>query len=323
MDLNEQYKQLVRQYVEKMKELRKAERKREDDSIVLFIDRERNEIHNQLRKLAPSIGKSAGDIYLDILFHEKSLQEYQLPEFSITRAGDVFIDVGDHNLFLLDGDNKEELIKGRRKKELLSKAFIPFGSYEWWHLSEEYGFPKREIWELENRRRLKKLVELSDGHVQNVELFSGRSFHTGTSIYGALFDSEDIHKILAIISEYKQEISIDHHFYNKEVVQKDVLELAKKDIEDVLSKYPADDEDRPMLIERLWKDVYQTDHLFMKEMEEQIRTLFEEAKEKGAYLDHLDEVNAEVQKVQDFEVSIEDRYSKDIDRIQGVGRGRK
>lgn len=249
MDLIDEYKSLIIQYRRKMQELRKAERKHEDFSILHFIDKERNEIHNKLRELAPKLDKSASDITVDILESDKDLSEYQIPEFKIVRTTNTF----DRISWICVNENGKHGPWNREVENTIKSAtvFIPFGQQEFYHLFDAMGSPMREADELERRRRLEKLVKILPVESFNVDIYSSETYHRGTLLYGLAFHPHDIDRVLAIMREHKAEISIDHSYFNAEQIEEDVISMAEEDVAYIKIEGPGEQETIPGLLKNL------------------------------------------------------------------------
>jgi len=166
MDSQKEYDDLISQYQSKMQELRVAEKRRRDQNVILFLDKERNAIHNKLRKLGLSIGKSSQDIMLDILASEGDLSEYQLPEFKVLRTAYAMdkidlIFVVDENGNEKDTVSSQALLYRDLPKHL--ESFIPFGEQENWHLFDCEGYTFHFPDEEERKNRMNRLIDMAGG----------------------------------------------------------------------------------------------------------------------------------------------------------------
>lgn len=251
MDYIDEYNGLIIQYRRKMQELRKAERKHEDFSIILFIDKERNAIHNQLRDLAPKLGKTSSDITIDILESDKDLSEYQIPEFKIVRTKNTFERI---QWVCVNEGGKQGSWNKEMQDKILTTVFIPFGQQEFYHLFDEMGYPLRQAEELEYRRRLEKLIKILPVESFSVDIYSDKTFHQGTLLYGLAFHSEDFDRVLAIMREQRAEISIDKSYFKSEQLEEDALSMAIEDVEYIKKHGPGAQETLPWLLKKLERE---------------------------------------------------------------------
>lgn len=281
----DEYQDLVGQYRERLSELRKAEKNGESNDLILFMDKERNEIHNKLRSIAPQIGKTSQDITLDILKSDDNLTEYGLPEFKTMRTSEAFQDPAT----LVRVDNKA-WPKSQDNKEF--EVFIPFGEQEAWRLFDSEDFIFRQPDETERRRRIQKLQDMSHGDVHLVEIRSDRTFHQATILYGAGFSVEKLNKILSLMHEHHAEISIDRKNFNGDQIREDFVATATKDLEYILQRKLDETETRLYLVNRL-NDAWLADFKLDNKTEQKLRGLVMDAQERAEIADKRDEIAKE------------------------------
>ncbi|PIR76807.1 MAG: hypothetical protein COU32_00140 [Candidatus Magasanikbacteria bacterium CG10_big_fil_rev_8_21_14_0_10_42_10] len=313
MDSQEEYDDLISQYQIKLQELRVAERRRRDQSIILFLDKERNAIHNKLRKLGLSIGKSSQDIMLDILASEGDLSEYQLPEFKVLRTARAMnkIDL----IFVMDdkGGPKETITYQALSHYELPKhleSFIPFGEQENWHLFDNQGYTFHSPDEEERKTRMHRLIDMSSGSLQEVEIISYDSFHNATTLFGVACSADDLEKIFSIIREHRTEISISRDFFDNEKIKEDFLRILEKDLNYILERDLDEHETYGYLVKRLKEYVIHNVPMDAK-MAEKVNDLFESYIEKAVYIDRKKEVDIETSAEMDLIDETERKYPKE------------
>src|SRR3989344_1182361 len=91
---------------------------------ILETDEDRHQNHLRLIETAKKLGKSKEDVLVDIIRWENSLQEYDLPEFSILKSSDIVDMQGFHSRIQFNIDND----KG--KPALPTPLDKVFGDYE-------------------------------------------------------------------------------------------------------------------------------------------------------------------------------------------------
>jgi hypothetical protein len=283
-----------------------------------FLDKERNKIHNELRNLARLLGKGTHEITLDILEHEGNLLEYNLPEFQVINTNASFDEI--NHVEILNESNELKRIspkyKNFRGNELPEdiSVFIPFGQQEFWHLSDNFGFPVRQRNELELRRRINKIIKLAkdkgEENVKMIEIFNSETFHRGTLLYGIAFAPKSLGILLDVISDNRSEVSISGEYINKEQISKDAVKIIKEDIDKLLSEEPGEYESYEYLVERYKEMVLGSNSMNISEKESsEIEEVFKEAKEKAIYLDQKKELNRELRKGDELADEYEDEMN--------------
>lgn len=289
--LREEYEGLIAQYRRKLFELRKAEKKGEASSILLFIDKERDDIHKKLRKIASEIGLSSQDITLDILVSEKDLSEHGLPEFKTVRT-DMAMDV--ITRIMVDGDKKISSPRSEKIPKNIA-AFIPFGQQEAWHLFDYEEYISRQPDELERRRRVDRVVKLSEGYAHAVEIVSNHSYHNATILFGVGFPAEKLEKTLGLLYENRAEVSIDKEFFDKEQINRDFLSMIKEDLDFIIDRKPDDSETRTYLVDRLGYRLIECSRLDLDSKTlDALKRLLEGARERAEIADERERIGNEV-----------------------------
>src|SRR3989344_3035228 len=99
-----EYGQQMETYQRITKRVRSLERRYPPDSRdkaisfdILETDKDRHQNHLRLIETAKKLGKSKEDVLVDIIRWENSLQEYDLPEFSILKSSDIVDMQGFHS----------------------------------------------------------------------------------------------------------------------------------------------------------------------------------------------------------------------------------
>lgn len=296
MSLDElEYQQLLEKYKDLFDEVRKAEKERQDAGYRNAIDQERNEVHNELKKLGERIGKNPQDILLDLLEYEDNLKEFGLPECKVGKTREILTKI----TYIKVG---EAYIQAKEiTKEI--EAFIPFGSQEHWHLFDVDDYAQRAPDEREKRRRMEKIVEKMEGKVRVIEIHSRSSFHNGVTLFGVACRSEDMEEVFAFMRTHREEVSPAQEFMGKRQIEQDTEEMLREDIEFILTKELDPQETRPYLVERLRdaiKRVY-----FPEETRKKMEEIFREAQHEAK----------RIQEREDSELAGE-RAVEEIDRAE-------
>lgn len=283
IDEIETYNRLIGDYRRKLREVRDAEKGGENRSWIEFLDKERDDIHNELRRLGVEIGKSSQDITLDILQSEKDLAQYKLPEFKILRTSKAMDKITWVSVIDGEGGSRQIFTSADEYPEKIS-AFIPFGEQESWHLFDSENYSSRQPDEKERRRRIAKVISLMKGRVRAVEIYSGETFHRGTTLFGVACSSNDVEPLLTVMRNHRSEISIDKKFFDAQRIDEDVRDMAKEDLENILQREPDEYESRSYLIERLGKHL--VDNMGLAgNVREDIRRLVADAKERAVCME--------------------------------------
>jgi hypothetical protein len=315
----QEYSLKIEDYKRKLQEVRRAEKVMEDPGFIKFLDKERDDIHQELRELAPLIGKGPQDIIVDILVSDRDLSTYNLPEFKIMRTAHALdkistIKVFDTEVSRQDLSDIEEL-----PQEI--NTFIPFGEQDAWHLFDQEGYISRQPTELERRRRAARAVQLSAGKAKMVEVSSWKTFHNAVTLYGIACSAEDFEAVLSSMRNNRQEVSIDKRFFDQKQVRKDWEQILREDFEYILNRIPDQHESRTYLVRRL------SDHLksqgLAPELSEIINIYTEQALQRAEKIEH-EEV---METVGENEVKNIDRaetlYQREMERPTKEAMGRR
>ena len=297
MDLQKEYDDLISQYQTKMRELRVAEKRRRDRSVILFLDRERDVIHNKLRKLGLQIGKDSQDIMLDILASDNDLSEYQLPEFRALRTNKAMEKI-DFVFLLDDSGNIQKRFRGN---DLYYKhifpadlgVFIPFGEQENWHLFDCEGYTFHFPDEEERKNRMNRLIAMAGGALQSIEIISYTSFHNATTLFGVACSVENLERVFAVMREHRLEVSISKDFFDKEKINENFFKMLEKDLNYILERELDNYETHKNLVIRLkeyivWKIPMDS------ELAKKVNDFFEDYVEKAKYVDTKERVDKEI-----------------------------
>jgi len=290
--LEQTYYSLIDHYRSVWNEARKADRNRESGLVMNYLDRERDQIHDKIRQLAPQIGKTEADIALDILESERELSKYQLPEFKVLRTNRVLEKKAEISYKDLNG-NKIYIFQKETPKEIA--AFIPFGQQEFWHLFDEEGYTLRQPDEKERRRRIARLVELMKGQVFAVEIFSSETFHRATTLFGVACSPDLLEKLFTVMREHRQEISIERRFFNADIVRDDFKEMLQEDINYIMSRKPSQQETKVYLIDRL-ADFIKNDSKLPADILAEAQTTLLEARRCAVRQEHEEKMENEGEK---------------------------
>lgn len=324
MSYIDEYNSLISQYREKTSEVRRAERKEEDRTVIFFLDKERDEIHNKLRELGKLIGKTSQDILLDILVSEKKLEEYHLPEFKVLRTINA-MDAFDY--IAVSKNNGEEVIY--QKKDSLPKDFeffIPFGEQEAYHLFDWEQFLFSPVDTAERKRRRDILIQYTDRKMVPIEIYSSHSYHNGTQLYGLAFSSEDFDQIVRIMKEHQSEISIDRSYFSEAELRDDFREYIEGVVEYILERPLDECETRAYLVETLQRSL---PYALGGDVEyfETVREFLENSYEKAIDLDEKERIQKEISEERREEDRTEYRFPGQVELpskepFRGINRKR-
>lgn len=195
---------------------------------IIELDKERHETHLQLLEMGSKLGKDKGDVLVDIIRQQRTLEEYGLPEFSMLTEEDI-VETGDwHNPYYFNVDEEARLPsegdqiqwardEGKsafsKDKFMLVFAIVPI---------EHYGEDELEPDDYAVRlKRAEALAKQMGGKIFE-ERDSG--YHEGSAkILGIIFPKKDLEKIAETIRNNPEKLRLGEEFYsNKE------LSLVKK-----------------------------------------------------------------------------------------------
>jgi hypothetical protein len=255
----ELYIGLLGKYHEKFSELKKLEAKKkriqgapdeELDKLILFVDRERDDIHKELRESGTRLGKNEMDIMTDILRQEGSLAEYGLPEFFFLDSEDMLspafnIDLG--NRWHGEPGSLRAQKLGAEKNGGLggnyeldpSAVVVPFVIKPKWSDSNYGGaYLGPEDSDIRTRRAL----ELAK--TAGLEIFADRDyqyFHDSKiSIFGVVVPKNRIAEIAATIRDDPDKFRVGEDFYSEQECKE--VELSHRKLIEYEIKYLSDED---------------------------------------------------------------------------------
>ena len=218
-----EYGQQMETYQRITKRVRSLERRYPPDSRdkaisfeILETDKGRHQNHLRLIETAKKLGKSKEDVLVDIIRWENSLQEYDLPEFSILKSSDIVDTQGFHSRIQFNIDEH----KGRPASPTpLDKVF---GDYEFGKETDE-GVMEKVLSEdeillfgeflksLEREKRAEALAhEIGGEYFDN---YQGGYHETSAHIIGVVFPINDLEKVANVIRNNPEKFRLGKDFY--------------------------------------------------------------------------------------------------------------
>lgn len=233
-----EYNQGIEGYIELLDEIQKVQTQSKrsgnsESSYVLMLDKERNELHNRLKELAKTLGKTEGDVNIDILSKRNSLRDYNLPEFKLIRLEDLN-EFSDRIIYEKEGEPKRETIAQRFGDEPASEVFIPFGLTESWHMFDQKSFYQRKPETLEQQRKARLFEEENPNFGMYAEIEMPETFHQGIKLHGLLIKKESYDQVISRIAQKRERYSVLPQFLNKEQMEKDIKSIIEEDIEKIV-----------------------------------------------------------------------------------------
>jgi hypothetical protein len=242
-ELEKEYWTLIHSYKKQLLEIRKAERKGEDTKYILFLDKERDKTHQQLRKLAPLIGKNNQDVDFDILESEGNLSEYQLPEFNVLRTFEITSTSKSKQGFIQiyrDGFFGEPISSRRyqedyslKERSLNLEIFIPFGEKTSWHLFDYGSFFERPPDFLEKERRCLQVYQELPEITSFIQINLTDTFHNGVEIFGIAVSKNNFYQLINHLRQRRKDLSIKKEYLDSEQIKKDFRDILKEDIDEI------------------------------------------------------------------------------------------
>ena len=192
------------------------------------LDKDRHETHLKLLELGGKLDKDKGDVLVDIIRQQRTLEEYGLPEFSMLKEDDI-VETGDwHNPYYFNVDKDARLpsegdqISWARNegKSAISKdkfmlvfAIVPI---------ENYGEDVLEPDDYQVRvKRAEALAQQLGGKIFEEK---DSSYHEGSAkILGVVFPKRDLEKIVGTIRNSPEKFRLGKEYYSK-----DEMALIKK-----------------------------------------------------------------------------------------------
>jgi hypothetical protein len=248
------YQKLLDRYRRQISIVRQLSRRTETNLNLanrLFIaDEKRNAIHQELKNAGILLGKTVGDVNIDILLLDDDLREYGLPEFKMIHLKTLAetalkkmivrkVDFANDGLMNLVGEEIPDS----------DKLFIPFVNEESWHLYDYDQSFDKEPTALERRRRLKRLASDSkDVTMAQVEL--PETFHRHQQLIGALMNVANYEKVLNKIFTKRKEMSIAPRFMNETQIAKDWEHIVRDKIKEIFAYDLSTNESYEYLLRR-------------------------------------------------------------------------
>lgn len=242
----DQESQLLAEYVSGMesyqhttKEVRALERRYPPnirDQATLFkiqkMDEDRHQVHLELIEKAKKLGKDKNDVLIDIIRWENSLEEYELPEFSILKSSDIVDTQGFHSAIQFN------INTDAGKPDFPTPLDKTFGNYEIGEKTydgvtervlqedkilivfsinpiEGYGDEEIKPFDFEQREeRAQSLAEEIGGEYFD----SNQGGYHGTSarIIGVVISKNDLEKVARIIRNNPKKFRLGKDFYEDE-----------------------------------------------------------------------------------------------------------
>lgn len=245
-DFSQKYKYLLTKYKTTWRQIRWLEKNMADPWKLSEKEIERNQLHNELKKIAPHLGKSDQDVNIDILIGEGDLSEYKLPEFRMVSLEKICSEMVRPQVVRAEGDNvlhpklnaQVELTKEEISDEFL---FIPFGQEVSWHLFDNDYFFERDVDDLERRRRALMLKKL-ESDTLFVEITSFTTFHRGVNMFGVVFKKDQYIKIIDTLRLNREHLSVDARFIPPEIIDHDFEQIIEDDVNQIKSYCDSEDD---------------------------------------------------------------------------------
>jgi hypothetical protein len=245
-NIEDEYHNLINGYKGKVTKMKKLERKipqgvvnEEIAAAIRIIDDERHEIHLKLLESGIQIGKNKNDVLVDIIRLDGTMEEYELPEFSILTENDI-IDTGYwHNPYYFNvnpdlrrpnitpfsrrvQDEGKSLLKS--DEIMIVYSIVPI---------ENYGEDELEPEDYEERiKRAHALAEAVGGRI-----FEERDtgYHEAEAkILGVIIPKNDLEKVAVMIKKNPDEYRIGQEYYSGEAKNKlEPLDKIRSIIEEI------------------------------------------------------------------------------------------
>lgn len=235
MTPEKEYKLKILEYKSMAREMKKAERLLNFDEVAI-LDRERDQIHRDLKALADVLGKSHQDVDIDLLAEANDLREHDLPEFRLVRTAEalelpyIYKIEGEN---VIDPDqNASVLVKTEDELKDL-ELFIPFGEDVYWHLFDEQMFRSVPLTGPERRRRALNAIDNIPAGLHFVEIHSQETFHNAIALFGIAFKKSDLDTVLNFMRINQELVTIDETKMDREQILKDYEAVIKKEIREI------------------------------------------------------------------------------------------
>lgn len=184
------------------------------------LDKKRHETHLQLLEMGSRLGKDEGNVLVDIIRQQRTLEEYGLPEFSILKEDDIvetgddypyyYFNVDSHASLPSQGDSipwarDEGINRISKDKFMLVFAIVPIVNYGEEQLPDDYQV---------RVKRAEMLAQEVGG-----EIFEQRDseHHDGSAkILGLILPKKDLEEIAGIIRNNPEKFRLAEEFYSEQ-----------------------------------------------------------------------------------------------------------
>lgn len=256
------YKQLLVEYRQTMSQLRGLRERVEKNPAmreqlwptIQKVDQIKNDIHHRLKEMALRDGKPESEVNFDILLGDNSLDEYTLPEFTMTKVN-AFLSKNKHAYLEVVTEAREEkqlaFPDGKGVERVPDKnpydfagndprlecAFIPFEQEISWHLYQNDPHYSKLPDSYERIRRamcVAKEVGVLLGSITIPE-----TFHEGAKWFGILFPVSRYEEVVDYMQRNREDISIRPEFFDNEQIKEDWKEIVVEDIQRIVAQESA------------------------------------------------------------------------------------
>ena len=240
-----EYREIMERYKAKVKEIRKIEKRspgglqnKEIASAIRLIDEERHNIHLELIDFGERLGKDKETVLIDIIRQDCTLEDFGLPEFSISTDEDIITTKDWHNPYYFNVDAK------KRRPSKTSSTKGTTADYRWDRFRQEEAMNNPIIKESEEAIKYDEVMIVfaivpvdNDGYDNKrpddfserqkraqalAEAVGGKTFqaydsayHEGTAeILGVTIPKEDLEKVATIIRENPNKFRIGEQYYS-------------------------------------------------------------------------------------------------------------
>ncbi len=235
MSPEKEYDLKILEYKSKARAMKAAERELNFDE-VKFLDKERDQLHRELRNLAVLIGKAPQEVDIDLLAEASDLSEHDLPEFKLVRTESA-LDIP--YIYKIDGENvidpdQNDSVLVETEEDFKNlELFIPFGEDVYWHLFDEKMFRSVPPTGPERRRRALNAINNIPAGLHFIEIHSQETFHSAVALFGIAFKKSDLDTVLNFMRINKEIVTIDETKMDREQILKDYEALLKKEIREI------------------------------------------------------------------------------------------
>lgn len=216
------YQQLVGTYHDYFQRIKNLSDRSGDPRVSAQIDAledKRHNTHLQLLEMGKQIGKDKNNVLVDIIREQKTLQEYDLPEFSILRENDILQKNDWYAPYEFNVDTESGLPgtyfnpneKDQRGSSVIpeDKCMIVFS------IAPCSGDDREKDAPVDFYIREKRAEALAERVRGEVFSASDSSYHAASaSILGVIIPKKDLEKVAAIIRDNPREFRLGEQFYS-------------------------------------------------------------------------------------------------------------